>query len=74
MPALPKGLPNGEIKGLCARGAYELDLKWKNGVLEYLILKSKISGKCGLSYQGKNINFEASKGKIYQFNAQLKQY
>lgn len=73
LPALPKGLPNGEIKGLRARGAYELDLKWKDGVLEYLIVKPQNSGNCELSYQGKNINFEALKGKKYQFNAQLKQ-
>lgn len=73
LPALPKGLPNGEIKGLCTRGAYQVDLKWKNGILEDLTLTPSISGKCELSYQGKRISFDAQKGKLYHFNHQLQQ-
>ena len=44
LPALPSGLPNGEIKGLKARGNYKVDLKWNNGQLELLTIEPKITG------------------------------
>jgi len=73
LPALPKGIPNGVVKGLCARGAYQVDLKWKNGLLEDLIIKPSLSGKCEVSYLGKLISFDAQKGQLYHFNYQLQQ-
>jgi len=39
LPALPKDLPNGKIKGLKARGNVEIDMEWANGKLKHATLR-----------------------------------
>ncbi|MFM6976481.1 MAG: glycosyl hydrolase family 95 catalytic domain-containing protein, partial [Sphingobacteriaceae bacterium] len=71
LPALPKGLPKGAISGMRARGGYEVDIKWENGVLQELVIKPSVSGKCDLQYQDIKISFDAQKGQTYRFNSRL---
>jgi alpha-L-fucosidase 2 len=33
LPALPPAWPEGEVRGLCARGGYTVSLTWHGGVL-----------------------------------------
>lgn len=48
LPALPSQWKEGEVKGLMARGGFELNLKWKNGKVERLTIKSHAGGNCRL--------------------------
>ena len=49
LPALPDAWPNGSVKGLCARGGFEIEnLQWKNDRISKLVIKSKIGGICRL--------------------------
>ena len=43
LPALPKAWPAGEVKGLCARGGYTVDLTWQDGRLTD---KRIVGGNC----------------------------
>ena len=48
LPALPDEWESGEIKGACARGAFELNFRWKNKELTHLTILSKAGEPCRL--------------------------
>lgn len=72
LPALPKAWPNGSVKGLCARGGFEVDLIWKNGVLEHATLRSKLGQPCLLRSGDRTLKCATKKGGEYVFDYQLK--
>lgn len=81
LPALPKAFPSGYVKGICARGGFEVDIKWENGKAVEAIIHSKLGNKCrirssnqieSISAEGKlnyikdnQVEFETEIGKVY---------
>ena len=72
LPALPSDFKDGEVKGIRARGGFELNFSWKNGKLSQLGVLSKAGNDCVLRYAGKEISISTKKGKKYKFNGDLK--
>ena len=52
LPALPLEWSRGEVRGLCARGGFVVDIKWDNGKPEMVKVSSEKGGKCKVDYNG----------------------
>ncbi|MDX1938236.1 MAG: glycoside hydrolase family 95 protein [Flavihumibacter sp.] len=71
LPALPAAFANGEVKGLCARGGFVIDMKWSNGKLEYIKVLSKAGLPLQLRYTDGPKYFKTEKNGVYKFDAAL---
>ena len=63
LPALPDEWPNGSVKGLCARGGFILDFKWKDRAITELRIYSKQDALCKLFFNGAHTEYFCKKGK-----------
>jgi len=52
LPAWPKAWPSGRVKGLRARGGFEVDIAWRDGKLVEAALHSRNGGPCRLRVAG----------------------
>ncbi|UUZ85132.1 hypothetical protein LJK88_17070 [Paenibacillus sp. P26] len=46
LPALPKAWRRGRISGFRARGGFEIDLEWEDGVLARCVIRASRTGIC----------------------------
>ncbi|MCP5109252.1 MAG: glycoside hydrolase family 95 protein, partial [bacterium] len=70
LPALPSRLPNGEVRGLRARGGFEVDLAWKSGKLTRATIHSKLGKPVTVRYHGKEIQRQTQPGETIEIDTQ----
>ena len=70
LPALPDAWKDGEVKGLCAKGNFEVGFNWKNGELNEVCILSKSGGTCEVRYKDAVLKLKTAKGKSYTVSYQ----
>ena len=68
LPALPNAWADGEVKGLCARGGFVVNMKWDKGNLTRATVYSKKGGESELVYNSKRQKIKIKPGETLQLN------
>jgi len=69
LPALPKAWPSGSVKGLRARGGFEVGLSWQDGKLTTTTIRSLLGNPCCLHYGTARNNPILKAGETFTWTA-----
>ena len=68
LPALPDAWESGSVKGICARGGFEIAMEWNNKTLNKVVVSSKKGGKTILIYGDTKREITLKKGEKKEIN------
>jgi len=68
LPALPDAWESGSVKGICARGGFEIAMEWNNKTLNKVVVSSKKGGKTILIYGDTKREITLKKGEKTEIN------
>ncbi len=71
LPALPSAWKKGHVKGLRARGGFELDMTWAEGQLSRVAVKSLAGKSCRIQYQDRIKELTIEKGDSVYLDSDL---
>ncbi|HLK57472.1 MAG TPA: glycoside hydrolase N-terminal domain-containing protein [Chthonomonadaceae bacterium] len=68
LPALPSAWPSGHVRGLRARGGFEIEMEWEKGQPKKVVVLSHLGGPCTVRFQERTGHFTTKAGRRYQFD------
>ena len=71
LPALPDAIPDGHIRGIRARGGFELEFNWSGGKLASLKVISTAGYPLSLKYGDKLFSSSTKAGEVLNFDSNL---
>jgi alpha-L-fucosidase 2 len=71
LPAIPAQWESGSVKGLRARGGFEVDINWENGEMTALKIKSLLGNPVKIMSGGKSVQLETLVGQELLLDGQL---
>jgi alpha-L-fucosidase 2 len=73
LPALPSVWKTGEVKGLRARGGFEVDISWRDGKMVKSQIRNLQGNPITVRYGSKNIMLKPKRGAVTKLDANLRQ-
>ena len=71
LPALPKVWLNGSVKGMRARGGFEVNVTWKDGKLATAVIQSITGTDCEVRYGDQVAALHLKPGTAVKLNGSL---
>ena len=76
LPALPGKWVNGYVKGLRARGGFEVDMEWEDGILVKASLLSELGLRCRIrtkeditvSVNNRSVKIVSPEAGVFEFD------
>jgi len=71
LPALPVAWATGSVRGLKARGGVEVDIEWRQGLLQSVILRSAVDGVYEVAWGSAWRTVELAAGEVVRLDGRL---
>jgi alpha-L-fucosidase 2 len=71
LPALPSAWPEGRVAGLCARGGFQVEIRWRSNRLVSAAISSRHGGACNVRYGNRALSIRVDPDRSVRLTERL---